>query len=85
MAHPLIRSLVWLTSFSGLGYMLYVTCTPTNTDIAKLRQSLPGLEKDKLEVSNKRQQYFEVLRAAAEEKPIYLRTKKDLDANKKIE
>ncbi|KAK9753444.1 hypothetical protein QE152_g1980 [Popillia japonica] len=78
-----LASLVWLTGFTGLGYILYITCTPSEAQIEKLRHSLPGIEKNKSEVEKKREQYFQALQAAASEKPIYLRTKEDLKSEPK--
>ncbi|GJQ74964.1 hypothetical protein Trydic_g9590 [Trypoxylus dichotomus] len=69
--------------FTGLGYVLYLTCTRTESEIEKLTQSLPGVEKDKSEVRRKREELFKALQAATTDKPIYLQTKEDLKRDSK--
>lgn len=80
MAHPLVKSLVWLTGFTGLGYVLYLTCTPSEADIEQLRQSLG---EDKSEVVKRREELFQAIQAATTDKPIYLKTKEDLKVESK--
>lgn len=37
MAHRYVQSLVWLLGCSGVGYVLYVACTPTDAQVKKIR------------------------------------------------
>lgn len=70
----LIKSVIYLTGFSSLGYILLVACTPNEEQIKQIRKTLPGTNTENI---RKRELFAQVLQQAAEEKPIYLRTKPD--------
>ncbi|KAH1022132.1 hypothetical protein HUJ04_011573 [Dendroctonus ponderosae] len=73
----LIKSIFWLTSLTGAGYLLLIATTASQ-DSSKLKD-YPGIERDQKVVLSQKQRLLNVLQAATEaDKPLYRMTKEEI-------
>ncbi|CAG9765517.1 unnamed protein product [Ceutorhynchus assimilis] len=73
-----IKSLFWLTSLTGFGYILLLTTTPKEEQFKKVSNDYPGV--DKFNKLTKQEQLLAVLeKASRSDKPIYRLSKEEID------
>lgn len=71
--NPYVKSLLWLVSLGGLGYVLLKVTTPSEKTIQEIRDNSPRAYITESE--KKKLLFMKKLKAATEETPIYLQKK----------
>lgn len=74
------KSIFWLATFGGLGYVLMIATARTDDDYKKIGKHYPGLDKKTEKEYNKNQQFMNVIQSAAEsDKPLYRLSKEEIE------
>jgi len=73
----LVKSIFWLTSLTGLGYILLKA---TTYDQEKLAKDYRELDQKSRKTNSKNEQFVNVIQAAAKsDQPLYRLTKEEID------
>lgn len=76
----LIKTVLYLVGYTGLGYGLLKICSPSESDIKEMKSNMGGIENSPIEVVKKKQQFVDVLKlAASSETPLYRLDKEGIE------
>lgn len=69
----IVKSVLYLAGFGGLGYSLLTFCNPSSNKDLTQYKNYPGFEKNPVERVKEKQRFVNIIQSASEsEEPVYM-------------